>query len=38
MTDLQTFAFAFSVLWIGLAADLVRLHLLARRLQEQLRR
>ena len=36
MTDLQTFALAFGILWIGLAAYLIRLHVLARRLQDQL--
>ena len=37
MTDLATFALAFAVVWIGLALYLVRLHLLARRLEQRLR-
>lgn len=36
MTDLQTFALAFGIVWAALAAYLVRLHLLARRLQAEL--
>lgn len=33
LNDLQTFALAFALVWGGLAAYLVRLHLLARRLE-----
>ena len=33
MTDLQTFALAFGIVWLGLAAYFVRLHALARRLE-----
>lgn len=36
MDDLTTFGLAFAALWIGLAAYLVRLHLLARRLEREL--
>lgn len=36
MSDLATFALAFAIVWIGLALYLVRLHLLARRLEERL--
>lgn len=38
MTDLQTFALAFAVVWAGLAAYLLRLHALARRLEARARR
>jgi CcmD family protein len=37
MSDLATFALAFAVVWIGLALYLVRLHLLARRLEARLK-
>lgn len=36
MTDLQTFALAFGIVWTALALYLLRLHLLARRLGERL--
>lgn len=35
-SDLTTFAIAFAVVWGGLAAYLVRLHLLAKRLEARL--
>ena len=35
-SDLTTFALAFALVWGGLAAYLVRLHLLARKLEERL--
>lgn len=38
MSDLATFTLAFLIVWGGLAAYLVRLHLLARGLEERLRR
>lgn len=34
-TDLQTFALAFALVWGGLAAYMIRLHLLARRLERE---
>ncbi|GEM_PF-6987634 len=37
LSDLATFALAFAVVWIGLALYLVRLHLLARKLESQMR-
>lgn len=36
MTDLQSFALAFALVWGALAAYLLRLHVLARRLEERL--
>lgn len=38
MTDLQSFALAFALVWGLLAAYLLRLHALARRLEERLDR
>ena len=33
MSDLQTFALAFAIVWIGLGSYLVWLHVLARRIE-----
>jgi hypothetical protein len=38
MSDLTTFALAFALVWGGLAAYLLRLHLLARRLEDRMGR
>lgn len=35
MTDLQTFTLAFALVWGGLAAYLLRLHALVRRLERR---
>lgn len=37
MTDLQSFALAFALVWGALAAYLLRLHLLARSLEARIR-
>jgi CcmD family protein len=37
-TDLQTFALAFTLVWLGLAAYLLRLHALARRLEARMKK